>query len=102
MSDPVLLKPRGNGGVVDAPVCMVAIALAGGADVTHETVSAWSQEQRDIAYDWAARTYLRANGLPDLPLPARPDFLPVLPAGQTMPMPPISGPQRTLAMPAIG
>jgi hypothetical protein len=73
---PELLSPRGNNGVVSAEICFDALLLVGDADIDESTIAAWTQEQRNVAYDWAMRTHLRASDNDDVFLPERPDFIP--------------------------
>lgn len=71
-----LLKPRGNGGVVDNEICYDALLLVGDTDPSLSKIAIWSQEQRDLAYDWAMRTHLRASDNDDVFVPQRPDYIP--------------------------
>jgi hypothetical protein len=70
-----LLKPRGNDGVVNAEICYLGLLLTSEA-VTPEMVAQWTQEQLDVAYDWAMRVHLNASDNDDVPVPPRPAFLP--------------------------
>jgi hypothetical protein len=67
------LKPRGNNGVVSAEICEAALLLLGDTDVTAAEAAAWTQEERDRAYDWAVRTSLKASDNEDVLVPERPD-----------------------------
>lgn len=73
---PGLLKPRGNNGVVNAEICHNSLLLMGDVAATPGTVAAWTQEQRDVAYDWAIRCHLSASDNDDVLVPARPAFIP--------------------------
>lgn len=73
---PELLKPRGNAGVVSPDICFDALLLVGDTAVTELQTEAWTQEQRDKAYDWAMRMHLVASDNDDVYLPERPWFIP--------------------------
>lgn len=72
-----LMKPVGNGGVVNAEICELALLLVGGISVTREMIDAWSSDQLDQAYDWAMRVHLSASDNDDVVVPDRPEFIPV-------------------------
>lgn len=69
------LKPRGNNGIVSAEIAFDALLLVGDTDIDEDTISNWTQEQRDIAYDWAMRIHLHASDNDDVPVPPRPEFI---------------------------
>lgn len=75
------LKPRGNGGIASAEICFCTLMLVGDTDVTEAQCAAWTQEQRDVAYDWAIRVHLHASDNDDVLVPARPEFVPHKAAG---------------------
>lgn len=71
-----LLKPNGNGGVVDAEICELALLLVGDVSMTRQAIDTWSADQLAHAYDWAMRVHLQASDNDDVFVPARPDFIP--------------------------
>lgn len=71
-----LLKPRGNGGVVNAEVCFLALLLVGDTGATEDQVQRWPQHWLDQAYDWAVRVHLQASDNDDVLVPVRPSFVP--------------------------
>lgn len=73
---PDLLKPNGNDGVVSPTICCHALMAVSDSDAPEELCASWTQEQRDIAYDWAMRCALRASDNDDVVVPERPDFIP--------------------------
>lgn len=79
----VLLKPRINGGVVSAGICASALMLTDAYPIDDCQCEAWTQEQRDVAYDWAMRVHLKASDNEDVVVPPRPDFLPPPPPAPT-------------------
>jgi len=78
-----LLKPNANDGAVNAAICFNSLLLVGDVDVRWETVSTWSQDQMDRAYDWALRVHLHASDNPDVFVPDRPDFVPTCARART-------------------
>lgn len=71
-----LLKPRGNGGVVNAEICFSALLLMGDVDISEETMACWSPDNLAVAYDWAMRRHLQASDNDDVIVPPRPSFIP--------------------------
>lgn len=71
-----LLKPRSNGGVVNAEICFAALLLVDDTDVTEDLVQRWPQAWLDQAYDWAVRVHLKASDNDDVLVPVRPSFVP--------------------------
>lgn len=76
-SNTELLKPRGNGGVVNVEMCFCALMLMGDVDIGEERIAKWSDDERAIAYDWAMRRHLSASDNDDVIVPPRPAFIPV-------------------------
>lgn len=71
-----LLKPRGNGGIVNAEICFNALLLVGDTDATENLVQRWPQHWLDQAYDWAVRVHLNASDNDDVRVPVQPSFVP--------------------------
>ncbi len=70
-----LLKPRGKAGIVSPDICFGALLLVGDTKETESEIAAWSQQQRDVAYDWAIRVHLNASDNDDVLVPERPSWV---------------------------
>lgn len=69
-------KPRGNGGVPNIEIVFSALLLVDAVPLLEESaLCLWTQEQLDIAYDWAMRCHFRASDN-YVRVPPRPDFIP--------------------------
>jgi hypothetical protein len=73
-----LLRPRGNGGVVSADICLNALLLTGAGEAIESEIAEWTQAQRDAAYDWAMRVHLSASDNEGVIVPKRPEHVRLL------------------------